>query len=187
MKLMPGDTVPPVALHTIHGRPVAVPDPSVRFVHLQFRRFAGCPVCNFHLLTLARRHAEVQAAGIRQVVFFHSSQEEMREYQARLPFDCVADRRKKHYRQFGVETSVFALLHPGVFWSGLRWILASRRFYRKAENGITGLPADFLVDRGGKVVACRYGTHADDQWSADDVLGFAASAGAGAAGASRMA
>ncbi len=173
MKLAPGDVAPVIAASTIHGKPVEIPDPTSRYVHLQFRRFAGCPVCNFHLLTMGRRQAEIADAGIRQVVFFHSSREEMLKYQAQLPFDCVADASKKHFKAFGVETSVRALLNPRVFWSGLRWVLAARRFYTKAENGIFGLPADFLVDAEGRVVACKYGAHADDHWEVDELLQLA--------------
>jgi len=173
MKLAPGDAAPVIAESTIHGKPVHLPDPASRYVHLQFRRFAGCPVCNFHLLTMSRRQAEIAAAGIRQVVFFHSSREEMLKYQAQLPFDCVADARKKHFKAFGVEKSLRALLNPRVFWSGLRWILAARRFYTRAENGVLGLPADFLVDAQGRIVACKYGTHADDHWEVDELLQLA--------------
>lgn len=173
MKLSPGDMAPAVALDTIHGKRVTVPDAGQRFVHLQFRRFAGCPVCNFHLLTFAKRRAEIEGAGVREVVVFHSSQQEMLKYQAQLPFDCVADLSKAHYRRFGVETSGWAVLHPRVFWSGLRWILASRRFYNKAENGIQGLPADFLIDAQGRVVQAKYGLHADDQWDVDELLALA--------------
>lgn len=173
MKLAPGDAAPAIAASTIHGRVLRVPDPLPRYVHLQFRRFAGCPVCNFHLLTMGRRHAEIAAAGIRQLVFFHSSREEMLKYQAQLPFDCVADPGKKYFKAFGVETSVKALLNPRVFWSGLRGVLAARRFYKKAENGILGLPADFLVDVHGRIVACKYGAHADDHWEVDELLQLA--------------
>jgi len=173
MKLAPGDVAPVIAANTIHGKPVDLPDPMSRYVHLQFRRFAGCPVCNFHLLTMSRRQAEIAAAGIRQVVFFHSSREEMLKYQAQLPFDCVADASKKYFKAFGVETSVRALLNPRVFWSGLRWVLATGRFYRRAENGILGLPADFLVDAQGRIVACKYGAHADDHWEVDELLQLA--------------
>ncbi|NVB84948.1 MAG: AhpC/TSA family protein, partial [Kofleriaceae bacterium] len=35
-------------LVSLDGEPIEVPDPA-RLVHLQFRRFAGCPVCNLHL------------------------------------------------------------------------------------------------------------------------------------------
>lgn len=173
MKLAPGDAAPAIAASTIHGRVLRVPDPLPRYVHLQFRRFAGCPVCNFHLLTMGRRHAEIAAAGIRQLVFFHSSREEMLKYQAQLPFDCVADPGKKYFKAFGVETSVKALLNPRVFWSGLRGVLAARRFYKKAENGILGLPADFLIDAHGRIVACKYGAHADDHWEVDELLQLA--------------
>jgi peroxiredoxin len=174
MKLSPGDTAPATTLETIHGERLSLPDASARFVHLQFRRFAGCPVCNFHLLSLARRREDIEAAGIREVVLFHSSREEMLKYQAQLPFDCVADLAKEHYRRFGVETSRWAVLHPGVFWSGLRWFLATGRLYKKAENGILGLPADFLIDARGRVVAAKYGLHADDHWDADTLLELAA-------------
>jgi peroxiredoxin len=173
VKFAPGNAAPLITASTIHGMPVHVPDPLPRYVHLQFRRFAGCPVCNFHLLTMGRRHAEIAAAGIRQLVFFHSSREEMLKYQAQLPFDCIADPGKKYFKAFGVETSVRALLNIRVFWSGLRWILAARRFYTRAENGILGLPADFLVDAQGRIVACKYGAHADDHWEVDELLQLA--------------
>lgn len=174
MKLKIGDVVPGMAVTTIQGAAVSIPDPAARYVHLQFRRFAGCPVCNFHLLQLSRRHAEIRAAGIREVVFFHASGDEMLEYQARLPFDCVADPGKVHYRRFGVETSLFAPLHPAVLLNGARGVLAMGKFYRKAENGILGLPADFLINPQGVLRAVHYGTHADDQWGADELLRLAA-------------
>lgn len=176
MKLEVGQRAPTALLETIQGRPVPLPDPGSPWVHLQFRRFAGCPVCNFHLMGLARRHDDLQAAGVRQVVVFHSAREEMLNYQAPLPFDCIADPQKRLYRQYGVETSLRALLHPSVFWSGMRWVLATRRFYRRAENGIQGLPADFLIDARGQIIAVHYGRHADDQWDADEVLRLARTA-----------
>jgi hypothetical protein len=35
------------------------------------------------------------------------------------------------------------------------------------------LPADFLVDAQGRVVAAHYGRHADDHWEVDEVLRLA--------------
>ena len=139
MKLTPGSIAPALVARTILGQSVRIPSDGAPYLHLQFRRFAGCPVCNFHLRTMSLRQPEIAAAGVRQIVFFHSSPEEMLEYQAQLPFDCIADPTKRYYRAYGVETSWRAVLHPGVFWSGLRWVLSTGRFYRKAENGIQGL------------------------------------------------
>jgi peroxiredoxin len=172
MKLQPGAKAPSLSLTSIRGERVDIPDPSA-LVHLQFRRFAGCPVCNFHLHSLGRRVEDLRAAGIREVAVFHSSREEMLKYQAQLPFDCVADPDKALYRQFGVEASWRAPLHPAVLWAGFRGVLATGNLYKKAENGILGLPADFLIGPDGVVRAAYYGRHAYDNWDADQVLRLA--------------
>jgi hypothetical protein len=79
-----GDVLNGHELEAIQGAPVQIPDPEW-LVHLQFRRFAGCPVCNLHLQSIAQRHDEILAAGIREVVVFHSSAEPMLELQGELP------------------------------------------------------------------------------------------------------
>ncbi|EUA90004.1 putative alkyl hydroperoxide reductase/ Thiol specific antioxidant/ Mal allergen [Mycobacterium ulcerans str. Harvey] len=38
-----------------------------------------------------------------------------------------------------------------------------------------GLPADFLIGSDGRVLATKYGNHADDQWSVDEPLDLVAS------------
>jgi hypothetical protein len=60
------DTITPRVLTTIRSQAVPIPNPH-RLVHLQFRRYAGCPICNVHLRSIARRHDDIQAAGIREV------------------------------------------------------------------------------------------------------------------------
>ncbi|HVU25097.1 MAG TPA: peroxiredoxin-like family protein [Opitutus sp.] len=168
-----------LVLRTIAGKAVPVPDPSVRFVHLQFRRFAGCPICNTHLRSFAKRRRELAEAGVREVIFFHSSAEELRTYEADLPFDLVADPEKRFYRQFGVESSSAALLHPAIVGAAIRGAKvvfrgnARRLWIPKAENGRLGLPADFLVDAAGRIAAARHGRHANDQWEVDEVLELA--------------
>jgi hypothetical protein len=37
-------------------------------------------------------------------------------------------------------------------------------------EGHMGLPADFLIDCDGRLLATKYGRHADDQWSVDELL-----------------
>jgi peroxiredoxin len=172
-KFSPGDIVPNISTTTIAGKDVSIPDSEAKFVHLQFRRFVGCPVCLFHLQSLGLRANEIAAKGIHEVVFFHSSREEMLNFQAELPFDCIADPEKSMYRQFGVETSWLSPIHPAVLWPGLRKIFSTGRFHSEAENGIFGLPADFLIDPKGKILACHYGKHAYDNWDANKLLQLA--------------
>ena len=179
-----GATVPARDLATITGDTVAVPQPG-RLVHLQFRRFAGCPVCNLHLRRFGRRHDQIEAAGVLEVVLFHSSADDLLRYAGDLPFVVVADPKKQIYREFGVESSPRALLHPRAWWPIVRavadslWAIVRRRQAPPPLNppgGRFGLPADILVDGDGRVVASHYGTHVDDQWSVEDVLALARTA-----------
>ncbi len=163
----------------VRGNPIPVPDPESR-VHLQFRRFAGCPICNLHLRSFVQRHSEIQEAGIREVVFFHSGADELRPHVADLPFDVIADPDRRYYRRFGVESSPRAVLDPrawGAILRGMTLTLAGR--FRAPElrqpGGRLGLPADFLIDTDGHVIAAKYGRHADDQWSVDELLAHARS------------
>jgi hypothetical protein len=176
-------TVPARTLVTVSGAHVPVPH-SGQLVHLQFRRFAGCPVCNLHLRSIVNRLGDIEAAGIREVVVFHSSADALRPYTADLPLDVVADPVRALYREFGVEYGPRALLDPrgwpAIARAVARELRAVRRGERPAppthpEGGRLGLPADFLIAPDGRVLAEKYGTHVDDQWSVDELLTLAAS------------
>lgn len=108
----PGNVVASRQLVTVSGEAVLIPDPDTR-VHLQLRRFAGCPICNVHLQSVVRRHDEIVAAGIREVVVFHSSDAELRRHGVELPFAVVGDPSKALYDEFGVGSSRRAILDPG--------------------------------------------------------------------------
>ena len=71
-KFKPGDVVPATTLESVTGEAIKIPDPD-RLVHLQFRRFVDCPICNTHIAALRGRVHEIEAAGIREVIVFHSS------------------------------------------------------------------------------------------------------------------
>jgi peroxiredoxin len=176
-----GDNVARRALAAVSGEPIGIPD-SHRLVHLQFRRFAGCPVCNLHLQSFSRRHREIAAAGIREVIVFHSKADDLRPYTADLPFAVIADPGKRLYLEFGVESSPRALLDPRAWPSILRGIIHSFVSIVRDKQpvpsltphgGRFGLPADFLIAPDGRVLARKYGNHADDHWSVDGVLTLA--------------
>jgi peroxiredoxin len=177
MQVKPGDTVEASELHTIKGANVTVPDPE-RILHLQFRRFAGCPICNVHLQSVIQRHDEITANGIREVVMFHSTPEELETYVDDLPFDLVADPDRVLYRRFGVETSVRSVVDPrsvapivkGMMDRSLAGKLRLKDGLHRANGGHLGLPVDILIDTDGTVIDAKYGKHAGDQWSVDELL-----------------
>ncbi len=171
-------TVPLRCLITIAEQPIEIPDPT-DLVHLQFRRFAGCPICHLHLRSFVRRRAELEAARVREVIVFHARADELRVHAGELPFAVIADPDKRLYREFGVTSARRALLDPRVWGTILVAVARSAvAIVRGGEHapslhpygGRFGLPADFLIDPHGRVVACKYGVHADDQWSVDELL-----------------
>jgi peroxiredoxin len=165
----------------ISGEHVRLPE-EMRLVHLQFRRFAGCPVCSLHLQSFVRRQSEIADARIREVVVFHSSREALLEHAADLPFSVIADPGKDLYAEFNVESSVWALLDPRAWLPIIRGVVrsAARIVARQGRapsltpaGGRFGLPADFLIADDGRILAVKYGSHAYDQWSVDELLALA--------------
>jgi peroxiredoxin len=174
-----GDLVKRNELVTISGDSVRIPD-SERLVHLQFRRYSGCPVCNLHLRSMARRYDEILAAGIREVVVFHSDARVMLEFQGQLPFAAVADPEKKLYAEYGAdrEIATTAALDPRSWWAAINALghgLWFNRLHGAGGKGEvhSGLPAEFLIRPDGRVIAAKYGERVDDHWSVDQLLGLA--------------
>lgn len=169
-----GDKLDPRTVTNLDGQSVPIPDPDDR-IHLQFRRHAGCPICNTHLRSVTQRLDEIKAAGIREVVFFHSTAELLREHQEALPYDVIPDPERAVYRDFGVEKSWRAILTPKVLAS------VGSGFVQQRGKGTLGtlteshlgMPADFLIDTDGTVLAAKYGEHGADQWSVDELLALA--------------
>ena len=64
--LAAGDDFPSHQFISIAGNTITVPDQQ-QLVHLQLRRFAGCPVCNLHLRSMVVRNDEITRAGVREV------------------------------------------------------------------------------------------------------------------------
>jgi peroxiredoxin len=173
------DRFPKLQLTAITGEIVAIPNTAGALTHLQFRRFAGCPICNLHLRSVTNRIEEIEAAGIREVVVFHSTAGELRKYQDDMPFPVIGDPDKTLYRRFSVEASPKAVLNPRSWRAlpgGWRHAIADAVKHHRGPmplaptNGNLGLPADLLIANDGRVVAVKYGVHAYDQWSVDELL-----------------
>jgi peroxiredoxin len=185
-KIEVGDAFPRLDVLATSGEQIVIPDRDGRFVHLQFRRFAGCPICSLHLRSIVTRHDEIQLRGIREVVVFHSTVAELAKYQAELPFPLIADPERRLYQQFGVERRPGSLLSGRALRAvlvGQTAALAKRSTMRPVgpvtpTGGPFGLPADFLIAPDGGAAAVKYGTNAYDQWTVDELLDHATLAAA---------
>src|SRR5438105_556448 len=178
VKFKPGDIVPSTTLESVTGEPIKLPDPN-RPVHLQFRRFVDCTICNTHIDEVRRRAREIEAAGVKEVIVFHSSAKSIRSYQKDVPFELVGDPKKALYKEFGVESSLgfLTLKSLGAAMRGV----AHGHFGVRPPGGPFGLPGDFLMAPSGPIEAAKYGTHAYDQWSVDELIARARGAAVQAA------
>lgn len=159
-RIQVGDVLGMRELVTIRSERVQLPHPT-DLVHLQFRRFAGCPICNLHLRSIAQRHLELVGAGIHEVAVFHSPVAELLPYQSDLPFAAIADPEKQRYAEFGGESSLRAVLSASAWGAAVRGAITKCPSKPKGESKL-GLPADFLIAPDGEVLACKYGVHASD-------------------------
>ena len=179
-RLTAGDRFPSMELVGAIGGSVSIP-PAQGYVHLQLRRFSGCMICNVPVRQVVQRLPEIRAAQVQEVVVFHSTVQEVLRYESDLPFTVVADPDRNLYRRFGVERSRAALTGA---WRTLPRallgaVMTTARIRRlpplTPTGGELGCPADILIGSTGFVVAVKYGTHAADEWSVDELLDLVSS------------
>lgn len=175
-KLREGQQTPPLHVRTIHGVELQIPGGNRGLFHVQFRRFAGCPICNLHLQSFRQRYAEIESAGVKEIAIFHSSADELLPFQGQFPFAVVGDPKKELYRLYVVESSIAAFFGLSAWVASVKGILSTDKPdpFRIPNGGFLGLPADFLITPDGVVAAAHYGKHAYDQWGVDDLLSLTA-------------
>lgn len=168
-KRQSGDLITNRVWQDVQGNQIKIPTPT-GLTHLQFRRYSGCAVCNLHLQSFISRQQELRAAGINEIVIFNSGRERILDDMAESPFPIIADPRKYLYSEFGVETSPLAVFNPRVWLPAIKGALKFGVQLPRDQETMNGLPADFLIDSQGKIIAAYYGTHAYDQWSIEELL-----------------
>lgn len=168
-RIRAGKVIERFEVETVSNERLSIPADFI-LTHLQFRRFAGCPVCTLHLHSFVRRHDELKARSIREVVVFHSSREALLEHHADFPFALVADPSRQLRRRFEVKRTLGSLLNPAAWPAVVKGAVSTKTVF--PEHALTAfeLPADFLVAPNGWIVASKYGRHADDQWSVDELI-----------------
>jgi peroxiredoxin len=173
MRLTLGALAPDFSAESIGGRRVSFERLRGRPLLLKFYRFATCPVCNLHMHRFIREHHLVTGAGLTTVVFYHSPAEKLASSQREAaPFDLVPDPEKRIFAKYGVETGLRGLVSPAVMRDYAKALVAGYTpGLSTYDVGVTGNPADFIVDEAGRIVFARYGKHYADSLDAADVAG----------------
>jgi peroxiredoxin len=171
MRLNVGAQAPVFKAEALGGRVVDLAALRGRTVLLKFYRFATCPVCNLHMHRFIKEYNAVEALGLTTVVLYHSPAEKLEANQREVaPFDLVPDPDKRIFRAFGVETGWRGMFSPTVMGEYIKALRAGYQpGFTTADGGITGNPADFIIDADGRIAFAHYGKHYADSLEASQV------------------
>ena len=150
-RLNPGDHAPHRVVVDLGQTPRRIP--SGRLLHLQLRRFAGCPICNLHMADYAHRIDEITAAGVDELAVFMATRQGMLPYQGHLPFPTAPDPDFSVHAAFGGERSLGATLARTRWGRTLGGVVAGAAMGKPERlDAAAILPADFLIGSDGIVI-----------------------------------
>jgi peroxiredoxin len=93
---------------------------------------------------------------------------------ADLPFEMLADPQKKIFHSYGVQSSLSGMFAWGVmrdYSLAMKAGLPSGML--SSDGGIKGHPADFIIDKDGRIAYVHYGRNYRDSLSVDQVVTIA--------------
>jgi peroxiredoxin len=176
VRLRAGIEAPDFHVDTIDGRSIALGTFAGRPLLMMFFRYASCAMCNLRLHDLADKLPPLRERGLAVVGFFHSSASSVRAAAGsrRYPLHLVGDSDYTVYRAYGVETSwprlVLSAVLPSFY---VDWARAMRHgFWGGAARQMGKMPADFLIDRDGRIATAHYGTNIGDHLSLSTIQSF---------------
>lgn len=162
MKLRVGDDAPEVALVALDGTRLDCRQPRSPVV-VSFTRYAGCPVCQLHVGRIAAAMPEFRARSCGVWMVFQSTPERLRAAMDRWQpgFAAVADPAAGLYDAFGAAASLAGYVHPRSLLALVRATAAGKR-HGRFEGREAQMPADFVLDPGGRIALAHYGGDVGD-------------------------
>lgn len=198
MRLSIGSNAPNFAVEALGGQKVDLAALRGRTVLLKFYRFATCPVCNLHLHRFTQDYRMLEALGLTTVVLFHSPAAKIEQSRKRPrtrtekgklpplsvaalyseesrgglpPFALAADPDKRIFKAYGVETGWAGMFSPTVMRDYIQALNAGfPAGMLTSDGGVTGKPADFIIDAEGKIAFAHYGRHYADSLDAAEIV-----------------
>eukprot|EP00834_Sanchytrium_tribonematis_P008397 NODE_971_length_2831_cov_1.606515.p2 type:complete len:195 gc:universal NODE_971_length_2831_cov_1.606515:591-1175(+) len=175
VQLKAGDTVPVDSVKTIDNIEIPLINSHGK-VHLNLRRFSGCPLSNLNMRETARELSTIQSAGIREVIVLHSDPEVIMENQGTAEWakgiSFVSDPHKIIYKKCGAGTM------PGGFEKvkhlvdeGMKLVCGFKKGNLCEQTDLHQLPMELIVDcTDGTIIAVHYAEDPHDQWTAEEIV-----------------
>jgi thioredoxin-dependent peroxiredoxin len=169
MRLLFGQKAPQFDVLDVDGRRITLQDYRGVFLLLSFYRFAGCPICNVRMRELAQKASEYRTNGLHLLACIDSRVERVDQELDRdsYPFPLIAGLGGDLYQKYGVEWSVpravrGLLTRAGALFQARNRNVSSWIPHRNVDGRFGRLPADFLIDPGGRILLAYYGQDLGD-------------------------
>jgi peroxiredoxin len=164
MRLTAGQQAPDFTWTDLHGQTHQLSRLAGQPVLLAFHRYASCPLCNLHMHGLIARYPALDAAGLKILTIFQSSDEVITRNVGRqdAPFPILADPNKQLYGMYGVEGSAGGVLRGATRLGDLLGAARLGFLPGELDGDVSMVPADFLVGPDQRLHSVYYGADVGD-------------------------
>ena len=173
MRLTLGSLAPDFTAESIGGRRVSLDQLRGRPLLLKFYRFATCPVCNLHMHRFIQEHHLVDGSRAHDDRVLPLPRRQAGERPRRTPPRSTSSPTppRRSSPRTASRTGLRGLVSPAVMRDYVKALAAGYPpGLFSSDGGITGNPADFIVDASGRIALAHYGTQYADSLDAPDAV-----------------
>lgn len=171
-KLKKGDKAPNFLRKNLQGHPISFRTLKEKRVLLSLFRGASCPFCNMRVRELILRYPELSQKNIEVIAVFHSTATEILAYAGKqeVPFPIIADPELELYQLYGSRRSFKGKMRTMMNLPKVIRMMGSGFFNFKSISEPDTLPADFLIDKEGRIQLAYYGKDFSDHIALDSIV-----------------
>ena len=173
MKLERGASAPFFEAEDSHEHTWRFPDDfKDKKLVLVFLRHLGCPLCKRRIDELKKDYLRFKESGAELMVIVDSTRPRVEKYAdgKSIPYPLVWDKEKRIYSAYGVERGgLKAFLAPRVLKASLSATLKGY-LHGPILGSELQKPAEFIIDKSGKVVWAHYGEDISDSTPNETLL-----------------
>ncbi len=174
-RLKVGDRAPDFEALDTNGDSIKLSNYKGQKVVIAFFRYAGCPVCNYRVHELIENYESINSEGFKIIAIYESDNSTLKDYltETPIPFRVVGDSKLNLYRKYGVEKSFRKMLGSAFKRQTIEAMKKGNKLSQKKikrDGNLTRLPADFIVDENGFLIAVHYGTSIGDHLPITEIL-----------------
>lgn len=174
-RLKVGDKMPNFIYDTAYNTNLSLSDTITgKKTALIFLRYYGCPLCQLDIHEYAMAYPRLQEADIQLLIVLQSTPQIMREMLGdpnALPFSIICDPDQKLYQMLDIQPApnMDSMIGPNTMAKIDRTNAAGYQ-HGESEGIEEQLPASFVMDATGTLVAVKYAQYLDEILDTEQIL-----------------